>query len=61
MTEFEKIATECRAAADFYLEKPGLAQMALPGALSDIYRTLGRLAMAADKAHRAAVVHVDPD
>jgi hypothetical protein len=50
MTEFEKIATDCRAAADYYCDRPGHAG---PETMMDIYRTIGRLAEAIEK-HRKA-------
>ena len=41
MTDLEKIMTDCRAAADYYDERPGHAG---PETMSDIYRTIHRLA-----------------
>lgn len=41
MTDLEKIMTDCRAAADYYDERPGHAG---PQTMSDIYRTIARLA-----------------
>ena len=43
MTELEKIATDCRAAADYYAEKPGHAG---PEAIIDLYETIDRLTKA---------------
>lgn len=52
MTELEKIATDCRAAAGYYEEKPGHVG---PEATIDLYRTIERLAKELQK-HRARAV-----
>ena len=41
MQELEKIATDCRAAADYYADSPGLAGAE---AIIDLYRTIQRIA-----------------
>ena len=40
MADLEKIATDCRAAADYYTDKPELAGS---DATIDLYRTIQRL------------------
>lgn len=51
MTEFQKIETDCRAAADYYCDNPGHAG---PETMIDIYRAIARLAKALDKQRVAA-------
>ena len=46
MNELEALAKACADAAQFYREKPGLAG---PGAISDLYEAIARLARAVNK------------
>jgi hypothetical protein len=49
MTEIEKIITDCRAAADYYDERPGHVHLVA----RDIYRTIERLADVVKKQQHA--------